>query len=210
MATSSISNNTRKIPDSFYRNDDVVFIAKSLIGKELYTFIDGALTGGIVAETEAYAGVVDKASHAYGNRRTPRTEVMYAEGGISYVYFSYGMHYLFNVVTAVKDIPHAVLIRGIIPVRGIEIQQERRQTTLPLNMLTNGPAKLCQALGLDLRHNGISLTGNKVWIENNDRPVKNEMIRVGPRVGVGYAAEDAALPYRFILKDIRYKPVAHR
>ena len=102
-----------KIPLSFYQSDDVVFLARSLLGKSLLTFLDGKLTGGIITETEAYAGINDKASHAYGGRKTKRTEVMYREGGVCYVYLCYGIHYLFNVVTGKKDVPHAVLIRGI-------------------------------------------------------------------------------------------------
>lgn len=199
-----------KLPLSFYQNDDVLFIAESLIGKTLHTFIDGKLTGGIIAETEAYAGIIDKASHAYGERRTQRTEVMYSEGGISYVYFSYGMHHLFNVVTAAKGIPHAVLIRGMIPVKGIDVQLKRRKIRQPLTVLTNGPAKVCQALGIDLKINGTSLLGNTIWIEGSNEKVKKEEIITGPRVGVGYAEEDAQLPYRFILNDPRYRPVSHR
>src|SRR5690349_17324323 len=101
-----------KLSREFYLREDVVRISKELLGKYLFTFIDGKLTGGIITETEAYKAPEDKASHAYGGRRTERTEIFYSEGGVSYVYLCYGIHHLFNVVTNQKDIPHAILIRA--------------------------------------------------------------------------------------------------
>lgn len=206
MSISKISSS--KLPLSFYQDDDVIHIAQSLIGKTLVSYIDNKLTGGIISETEAYAGINDKASHAYGGRRTHRTEIMYAEGGVSYVYFNYGMHYLFNIVTSKKGNPNAVLIRGVIPTIGIETQIHRRGKSYPLSSLTNGPAKVSQALGITLIHNGISLLGDTVWIDG----IQNEERKIisGPRVGVAYAEGDALLPFRFILDDVRYKPVKHR
>lgn len=199
-----------KLPLSFYRTNDVWQIAKSLIGKHLCTRLEGVQTSGIITETEAYAGVQDKGSHAYGNCRTERTEVMYANGGISYVYFTYGMHYLFNVVTSTENIPHAILIRGSIPEDGIEMQLKRRKIVQPLRVLTNGPAKVCQALGITKKLNGLSLNSETVWIEDRKNHVNEDDIYSGPRVGIGYAEEDAALPYRFILKHPDYIPVKHR
>ena len=199
-----------KLPLSFYRSNDVVEIARLLIGKYLISNIAGITTGGVICETEAYAGVVDKASHAFGNRRTERTEVMYSEGGVSYVYFTYGMHYLFNVVTAGIHVPHAVLIRGLIPIDGVGEQIKRRSKQEPLSRLTNGPAKVCQALAITKEHNGISLLSDKVWIEDRKGQVPTSEISAGPRIGVGYAAEDAALPYRFIWNRKDYKPVKYR
>ncbi|MBN2639018.1 MAG: DNA-3-methyladenine glycosylase [Bacteroidales bacterium] len=196
-----------KLPLSFYLNDDVVHLAKSLLGKILITNIDGDLTSGIISETEAYNGIFDKASHAYNNRRTKRTEVMYATGGIAYVYFNYGMHHLFNVVTAKAETPCAVLIRGIIPLDGIDIQLKRRKIEQPLHLLANGPGKVCQALGINLLHNGISLLESTIWIEDTKEQISDFLITSGPRVGVSYAAEDTLLPYRFILNNKRYKPV---
>src|ERR1700743_3219276 len=104
-----------KLPKSFYLGSDVVSISKSLLGKYLFTCIDGEITGGYIVETEAYNGVVDRASHAYGNRLTPRTQTMYQQGGIAYVYLCYGIHEMFNVVTSVEGRPHAVLIRAVNP-----------------------------------------------------------------------------------------------
>src|ERR1017187_7820728 len=118
-----------KLKREFYLREDVVQIAKELLGKVLFTNIGGKITAGIITETEAYAGITDKASHAYNNRRTPRTETMYAEGGVAYVYLCYGIHHLFNVVTAQKDTPHAVLIRAIKPIEGIPAILKRRNKT---------------------------------------------------------------------------------
>lgn len=199
-----MQNNFDKIPLSYYTNKDVLAIAQSLLGKSIYTMIDGELTGGIITETEAYAGKKDKASHAFGGRRTKRTETMYMPGGYSYVYFTYGMHHLFNIVTSVEDDPQAVLIRGIIPSEGIDIQKKRRKQNS--KHLANGPAKLCQALGITLEQNSILLSGDIVWLQNRDEKVSRKDIIICPRVGVDYAGEDALLPYRFIWNHPDYKP----
>jgi DNA-3-methyladenine glycosylase len=192
-----------KIPLSFYENKDVLAVAQSLLGKSIYTMIDDVLTAGIITETEAYAGKTDKASHAYGGRRTKRTETMYMPGGTSYVYFTYGMHHLFNIVTSVKDDPQAILIRGIIPSKGIDIQKKRRRQNG--NHLANGPAKLCQALGITLKQNCIPLSGEIVWLQDFGEKPKQKDIIICPRVGVDYAGEDALLPYRFIWNHPDYK-----
>ncbi len=196
----------KKLPVSFYRQPEVTEIAQQLLGKYFFSRIDGRLTGGMIAETEAYAGVIDRASHAYGNRRTRRTETMYLAGGVSYVYFTYGMHYLFNVVTNKKEIPHAVLIRGIIPLEGVALQKARRKKQESIKRLTNGPAKVCQALGITLQHNALSLSGNLLWMADDHFVPSPEEIISTTRVGVGYAGEDALLPYRFILKHPDYSP----
>ena len=114
------------LPESFYSRKDVVKIAQELLGKVLVTEFDGVHTAGMITETEAYAGAIDKASHAFGNRRTRRTEVMYNHGGVAYVYLCYGIHHLFNVVTNLQDVPHAILIRAVDPLEGIQIMLERR------------------------------------------------------------------------------------
>ncbi len=198
------NSGSNKIPESFYLQHDVIEIARSLIGMKLYTKINGEITGGIIAETEAYAGIGDKASHAYGGRKTKRTEVMFRQGGIAYVYFSYGMHHLFNVVTAEADIPHAVLIRGIIPETGIKWILKRRKNLRVSSDLVNGPAKLCQALGITLKQNTISLQSDIIWIEAGISVPPTQIICTH-RVGIAYAEDDANLPYRFILKDKNYR-----
>jgi len=199
-----MKRNSHKLPKQFYYNPNTLDIARKLLGKQLVTNIDGKVCGGIIAETEAYHGVTDKASHAYGGRKTPRTEVMFRNGGIAYVYFSYGMHHLFNVVTGKAGDPKAVLIRGIIPNRGIDTILHRRKQTQINPKLVNGPAKLCQALGISLEQNKISLLSNIIWIEN-DREVEKQDIIITKRVGVDYAEADASLPYRFILRHTDYR-----
>lgn len=187
-----------KLKKDFYLRDDVVQISKELLGKYLFTKLDGKLTAGIITETEAYAGITDKASHAWNGRRTKRTEVMFAEGGTAYVYLCYGIHHLFNIVTNQKDIPHAVLIRAIKPVEGISHILKRRDKIKIDKTISGGPGTASQALGILTKHSGIDLTGNKIWVEDKGIKIKGKEIIVGPRVGVDYAGEDAKLPYRFI------------
>ncbi|NVN95704.1 MAG: DNA-3-methyladenine glycosylase [Bacteroidetes bacterium] len=188
-----------RLEKAFYLGDDVVQIARDLLGKYLYTNFDGSITAGIITETEAYAGITDKASHAYGDRRTLRTEIMYREGGIAYVYLCYGMYSLFNVVTNINGIPHAVLIRGIHPVEGLEKMKERYSQRKQNNYSVDGPGKLSKALGIHYSHSGIDLQGNQIWIEEKGVTVNQENIFVSKRIGVEYAKEDALLPYRFVL-----------
>jgi DNA-3-methyladenine glycosylase len=185
-----------RLSPSYYQNPDVVFLAKDLIGKTLCTNINGKLTCGVITETEAYAGVIDKASHAYGGRRTKRTETMYSKGGVSYVYLCYGIHRLFNIVTNARDVPHAILIRAIYPVKGIEEIVKRRGIKFSDNLCV-GPGKVSQALGIDLVHDTVSLTGKEIWLQDDGIKINASDIHTGPRIGIDYAGEDAKLPYRF-------------
>ncbi len=193
-----------KLPRAYYRSNQVVVLARDLLGKLLFTNIDGRLSGGMITETEAYAGITDRASHAYGNRRTRRTEVMFKSGGISYIYLCYGMHYLFNVVTGEAGVPHAILIRGLFPLAGVESMLKRTGKSKSGYSLSNGPGKLTKALGLNLTHNACSLSGDSVWIEDNPSPIDENDITVSARIGVDYAGTDAALPYRFVLHYEKY------
>jgi DNA-3-methyladenine glycosylase len=188
-----------KLPISFYTRTDVVQVAKELLGKYLFTNLDGIFTGGIITETEAYNGIGDRASHAFGGRRTARTETMYSQGGTAYVYLCYGIHSLFNVVTNTKDNPHAVLIRAIHPVIGIDHMLKRRKMGLVKKNLSAGPGTVSEALGIHYSHSGLSLLGNKIWIEDKGIKVNKKNIIVSKRIGVDYAGEDAHLPYRFVL-----------
>lgn len=188
-----------KLPKSFYLQEDVVSIARQLIGKVLYTNIDGIITAGIISETEAYEGAIDKASHAFGNRRTKRTETMFAEGGIAYVYLCYGMYELFNIVTNIKDIPHAVLIRGIIPYEGLEAMAQRRGVEKIKQKDVNGPGKLSKALSISRALNEFDLNSDVIWIEDKGVQIDYNQIVTDKRIGINYAEEDALLPYRFIL-----------
>ena len=192
------------LPQSFYIRKDVVQIAKQLLGKVLVTEFDGIKTSGIIVETEAYAGASDKASHAFGNRRTNRTETMYHSGGVAYVYLCYGIHHLFNVVTNLTDVPHAVLIRAIEPLDGIDTMLKRRGKEKSDRTLTSGPGALSQALGIHTRHTGYSLSGPNVYIEDRGIRVPSKDVIETTRVGVAYAAEDAYLPYRFSIRDNIY------
>jgi DNA-3-methyladenine glycosylase len=184
-----------KIDRTYYLQPDVVNLAKDILGKVLVTRINKQLTSGIITETEAYNGITDKASHAYGGRRTQRTEIMYAAGGVCYVYLCYGIHHLFNIVTNIKDVPHAVLIRAVHPHKGKKIILQRRNSNIFKKELCIGPGKVSKALGIDTRHNAVDLCGNKIWLEDDN--IKLDKILNGPRIGVGYAKEDAKLPYRF-------------
>ncbi len=195
-----------KLETGFYLREQVVDIAKELLGKTICTRIDGTLTTGLITETEAYAGVTDRASHAFGDRRTERTEVMYRKGGVAYVYLCYGIHHLFNFVTGKKHEPHAVLLRGIFPQHGLETMEYRRSMEFRGKGFSDGPGKVTQALGIRVDHNGTNLMGNTIWIEDTGRSVNDSDILTGPRIGVDYAGADALLPYRFLLKDPeRYK-----
>lgn len=191
------------LPLSFYRRTDVVALAKDLLGKKLCTLIDGKFTSGIIVETEAYAGLNDKASHSSGGRRTPRTEPMFAEGGIAYVYLCYGIHHLFNIVTGEEGNPTAILIRGIEPIDGIDVMLERRKATVLKPALTAGPGAAMMAMGITTALTKASLLGPEIWIEEGVR-VKAAQIVAGSRVGVAYAKEDAYLPYRFSIAGNPY------
>lgn len=194
----------QKLAHSFYNRPDVVRIARELIGKILVTQFDDVLTAGMIVETEAYAGETDMASHARKGRRTARTEVMYGPAGVTYVYLCYGIHQMFNVVTNGQDIPHAILIRALEPVEGIEQMLQRAGKARADYTLTRGPGNVARALGLHTRHTGTSLLGEEIFIAENTRPIAENDILATPRIGVDYAGKDALLPYRFILKNNPY------
>lgn len=190
-----------KIPLSFYRRPDVVQISHELIGKFLFTNIEGVVCGGMIVETEAYRGYQDKACHSNLGRRTSRTEIMYHEGGLAYVYLIYGMYHLFNIVTNEEGKADAVLIRAIEPVEGVEWMLERRGMAKPANRLTAGPGVLSQALGIQRKHYGLPVDGDTIWLEDRKVIIDNKEIEARPRVGVAYAEEDALLPWRFSLRN---------
>lgn len=181
----------------FYQGSDTLSIARALIGKVLRTEIDGKRCAGIINETEAYLGSQDRASHSYGGRHTQRTAVMYEPGGISYIYLCYGIHEMFNVVTHIQSEPHAVLIRSLIPYEG-EITMMERCNKKSLKGLSDGPGKVCKAMGIDRSLNGISLDSDMLSISDQGIVVPDSEIQVGPRIGVDFAKEDALLPYRFL------------
>ena len=190
-----------KLPADFYQREDVLLISRELLGKVLCTNFHGKLTSGIIVETEAYAGVTDKASHAYGGRRTKRTETMYAKGGSAYVYLCYGIHHLFNIVTNKENIPHAVLIRAIQPQDGIEIMLQRRNKKKVDQLFTVGPGSLTRALGITVKDSGTFLMDNLIWLEDQNINYTNQDILSSPRVGVQYAGKDAQNPWRFQIEN---------
>ncbi|MDE3251889.1 MAG: DNA-3-methyladenine glycosylase [Bacteroidota bacterium] len=190
-----------KLPEDFYRRSNTPLIAKQLLGKVLISNIDGVLTAGRIIETEAYHGKNDKASHAYQGRRTARTEVMFEEGGVAYVYLCYGIHQLFNVVTGEKEMPAAVLIRALEPLVGMDTMLHRLQKPAVDHSLTRGPGNLSRALGIHKKHSGISLQGKELFIADDGFRTSESAIGITPRIGVDYAGEDAARPYRFIIKN---------
>ena len=187
----------RKLSKDFYRRSDVVGIARDLLGQILVTRINGTPTAGYITETEAYAGISDRASHAFGDRNTPRTRIMYLEGGVAYVYLIYGIHSLFNVVTNQEGIPHAVLVRSLFPFKGIEVMTDRRGRQLSPDKLCTGPGSVSRALGIHFSDTGTDLLGDRIWIERNELQLPDTLIRQGSRIGVDYAGPDALLPYRF-------------
>lgn len=192
------------IPRNFYTGENVVQIARDLLGKRLCSMIKGEISSGIIVETEAYAGIADRASHAFGGRRTARTEIMYCQGGTAYVYLCYGIHSLFNIVTNVADVPHAVLIRGIIPVGDIAQIERRIGKKLKPNSGI-GPGNVSKMLGIHYSHTGLDLCNKPaakekdgIWLEDDGIIAPGEEVSVTPRIGVDYAGEDALLPFRFV------------
>lgn len=187
-----------KLKTDWFRQNDVVKLAKELIGMCLLSHIDGVTTSGLITETEAYEGITDKASHAYGGRRTKRTETMFQNGGISYVYLCYGIHSLFNVVTNTQDIPHAILVRSILPLEGYDTMLIRKGIEQSTSKIGMGPGNVTKCLGIGLEHNALSLQEDTIWIEKrNGITISPQFIQTGKRIGIDYAQEDALLPYRF-------------
>lgn len=194
----------KKLDNSFYDRPGVVKVARDLLGKVLVTAFDGKVTSGRIVEVEAYNGVVDRASHAYSGRRTRRTEIIFGPGGSVYVYLIYGIYHLFNVVTNKKDVPHAVLVRALEPMEGIPLMLKRTGKPKLDHTLTRGPGNLSRAMGLLTKHTGTLLSGDEIYIGDDGYKPKRGEIVAGPRIGVDYAGEDAALPYRFFLKGNVY------
>jgi DNA-3-methyladenine glycosylase len=192
-----------KVDRDLYLQDDTLAIARSLLGK-LVVVRDkaGNRVSGMIVETEAYLGEIDRAAHTYEGRRTPRNESAYLLGGHVYVFFVYGMYYQLNVVCGPVDHPHVVLIRAIEPVEGIETMRQRRGEMKDRN-LTSGPGKLCIALGIDRTLNGADLLGDQIWLENY-RSFGRDHIAIGKRIGIDYAGDDVENPWRFWVKGNEY------
>ena len=196
--------NMKKIPLNFYKRKDVVAIAKELLGKIVVTVFDGLITSGRIIETEAYVAHIDKASHAFGGRRTAKNEHMYASPGTAYVYICYGMHQMFNVVTNEKDVPDAVLIRAIEPLEGIDIMLQRTGKLNPGFTLTKGPGNVGKALGIFKHHSGLHLLDDEIYLADDGFRLKENEIGISTRIGVDSAGADALLPYRFYVRGNKY------
>jgi DNA-3-methyladenine glycosylase len=187
-----------KLTESFYLRQNVVLIAKDLIGKVLVTNVNQMLTSGLIVETEAYS-YRERGCHAYRGS-TARNKVMFERGGVAYVYLCYGIHQMVNVVTNKKDQAEAVLIRALQPLDGWNIMMKRMNTST-IKKITSGPGKLTKAMGIDQRHNSMNLIGDEIWIEDRGLNTPRSRIMASPRIGIDYAGEDAKLPWRFTLKE---------
>ena len=193
------------------QSEDVLFIAKRLLGATISTRLDGKFTSGIIVETEAYRAPDDKGSHAFNDLRTSRTEILFGPPGKCYVYLCYGIHHLVNVVTAPKEQAHAVLLRAIEPLDGLETMLSRRSFHEVNVNLTNGPGKMSQALGIRTSHNGIDLGCNhsEINIALLESGLPEKEILASPRVGIAYAQECANWPWRFRIKKNKWTSLPH-
>jgi DNA-3-methyladenine glycosylase len=194
----------KKLPIQFYKETDVLLIAKQLIGKIIITDFNGLITSGRIVETEAYIGITDRASHSYGGKRTARNEHMYAQAGTAYVYICYGMHHLFNVVSNAKNIPDAILIRAVEPLTGIDIMLTRTGKLKPGSSLTKGPGNTAKALGISKSHSGINLLKDEIYIGDDGFAIDENSIGISHRIGIENTGDAALKPYRFYIKANRF------
>lgn len=193
-------------------NRDTLIVAKELLGKILVRKIDGVILKGKIVETEAYIGAIDKASHAYGGKRTNRTETLYAEPGTVYVFSIYGMYYCLNLISEEKDVAAGVLIRGIEPLEGIEKMSQLRYkknyeelSNYEKKNFSNGPSKLCMALGIDKRDNCINtISSEELYVEEDLLNKEVFSIVEAKRIGIDYAEEAKDFLWRFYIKDNKF------
>ncbi len=198
-----------KLPVEFYQQDDVVSIARQLLGKHVYSLIDGSLTGGIIVETEAYRGPDDRGSHAYNDKRTPRNEMMYSAGGVAYMYICYGIHDMLNIVTGAHGISHAALIRAIEPIEGLDIMRARRGIFNQDRRLCQGPGALAKALGLTKLHNGADLQGDDVWLTDEGITYSDDEVIASARVGMNFDGPYKTIPWRFYVRGNQFVSRPH-
>jgi DNA-3-methyladenine glycosylase len=193
-----------KLLTDFYQREDTVQVARELLGKYLFTNVDKQLVGGIIVETEAYLGPDDRGSHSWNNKRTARNEMMYEAGGVVYMYICYGIHDMLNIVTGTEGSSHAILIRALEPVEGVEIMKERRGIYDSDKRLCKGPGALGKALGLSKLHNGTSLQGEEIWIEDRGYLIPDDQIVGSARVGMNFEGPYKDIPWRFYLKGNKF------
>lgn len=194
----------KKLTLSFYNRKDVLTIAREMLGKVVYSNIDGEITSGRIVETEGYVGTVDKASHAFGGRRTVKNEHMYHAAATAYIYVCYGVHQMLNIVTNEKDVPDAVLIRAIEPMAGLDIMSQRTGKSETNPTITRGPGNVGKALGIHKRNSGIHLLDDVIYLMDDDFKFPSDAIGESHRIGVESAGADALLPYRFYVKGNAY------
>jgi DNA-3-methyladenine glycosylase len=190
------------VPTSFFSHWDTLSVAQQLIGKEIVTRIDGVICSAIISETEAYLAPEDKASHAYNNRKTKRTQVFYENGGFAYVYLCYGIHKLFNVITGPLNIPNAVLIRGGVAKMGVDQINERLQKPLSSQSVLKGSGVFSKAMGIDLYHTGLSVSdlNSPILILKENIRIEHHQILTSSRIGIDYSGEWAAKQWRFYIE----------
>ena len=193
----------QKLPKSFYLRNDVVKIAKELLGKILVTNWNNEYTAGRIVEAEAYAGEIDKASHA-SKGKTKRTSVIFEEGGTAYVYLCYGIHEMFNIVTNKNGIAHAILIRAVEPIEGIDIMLRRTGKKVFNETVTRGPGNVGKAFGFHRSQCGLSLQSDELYVADDGYKVDKKLVVASPRIGVDYAGDDALLDYRLYIKGNKF------
>ncbi len=191
-----------KVRHSFYTRTDTVQVARDMLGMVLVHNSGDGVTAGRIVETEAYCGGEDRGCHAYGMKRTPRTEVMFSYGGVAYVYLCYGIHHMFNVVTHSEGEPHAILVRALEPTEGLDLMRKRRKTD-KLTALCSGPGKLGMAMGFHTTQSGTSLLGNRIWLEGEPGQVSGN-IAEGPRVGMNFDGFYRTVPWNFRLAGSKF------
>jgi DNA-3-methyladenine glycosylase len=190
---------TQKLLHRFY-NRDTALVARALLGQILVHVVDGKRLAGRIVETEAYIGDSDPACHSFGHRKSKRTQSMYRSGGHSYVYFIYGMHCCFNVVTRDETRPEAVLLRALEPLEGLETMRRLRHSPASDTLLTNGPGKLCEALKISREQDQIDLTSRQLYIKRGQK-IRDSDVEATSRIGIDYAGEAANWPLRFYVKS---------
>lgn len=192
-----------KLSLSFYQREDTLQIAKELIGKYVFTKIEGKLSGGMIVETEVYIGPLDKGSHAFNHKMTARNKSMYLAGGVAYMYICYGIHDMLNLVTGKVGTSHAILIRAIEPIIGIEHMQDRRGL-VSLGKLAKGPGSLARALGLNKSFDGKSLIGDELWLDDKGINISDDQITASSRIGLNCAEPYCSIPWRFTLSGNKF------
>ncbi|MHB1176940.1 MAG: DNA-3-methyladenine glycosylase [Daejeonella sp.] len=198
-----------KLRAEFYQRANVVSIARELLGKHVYSQVNGEITGGIIVETEAYRGPDDMGSHAYNDKRTPRNEIMYRAGGVAYMYICYGIHDMLNIVTGSEGMSHAILIRAVEPRTGLDTMRRRRNIFDQDRRLCQGPGTLAKAMGLTKLHNGYDLQGDVIWLEDKNFNYKDEEVIASARIGMNFDGPYRTMPWRFYVKGNPYVSRPH-